>query len=329
MTTTRMTPPIVVPAALNAHFGINGILRFEERPAGMIVAVVTSPACTAELYLQGAHLTAWQPKGQSPMLFLSERTKLEPGTPIRGGIPVVFPWFGQRSEDLNGNMAHEPQTKPSPNPMHGFARTQPWTLGFAGMMGSPDDPELRLAFTLGPTEESRALGYDQFHCGLEFTLGRSLRVQFTVANLAAQPLVYEQALHTYLHVGSVEQATLTGLTGTEYLDKRDGGKRKRQEQSPMRFTKTLDQVYLDTEATCTVHDPVLERRLQVAKSGSRSTVVWNPWAELAITMPDMSPEGWRTMLAVETANTGQSRVTLAPNSTHVMAMELSAEALTS
>jgi glucose-6-phosphate 1-epimerase len=55
--------------------------------------------------------------------------------------------------------------------------------------------------------------------------------------------------------------------------------------------------------------------------------VWNPWAELAATMADMEPEGWRTMTCVETANVGESAVTLAPGETHTMRAVISVQAL--
>jgi glucose-6-phosphate 1-epimerase len=69
------------------------------------------------------------------------------------------------------------------------------------------------------------------------------------------------------------------------------------------------------------------RKIVIEKTGSRSTVVWNPWAPLAATMADMEPEGWQTMTCVETANVGESAVTLAPGETHTMRAKISVEAL--
>ena len=65
---------------LNASFAIPGVLSFDEHN-GLDRARITTPACTAELYLQGAHITAWQPAGTEPVLFLSDRSAFAPGSP--------------------------------------------------------------------------------------------------------------------------------------------------------------------------------------------------------------------------------------------------------
>ena len=86
----------------------------------------------------------------------------------------------------------------------------------------------------------------------------------------------------------------------------------------MAFTGTTARVYLDTTATCVIDDAAGGRRIVVDKAGSQTTVVWNPWAEVAATLPDMDPEGWRGMLCVETANVGESAVTLGQGESHSM-----------
>ena len=95
-------------AHLNEHFGIPGVLAFHATVSGLIYAGITSPLATATVYLQGAHVTAWQPKGQQPAIFVSRKSDFLPGKPIRGGVPIAFPWFAAR---------HDGKTGPS----HGFA----------------------------------------------------------------------------------------------------------------------------------------------------------------------------------------------------------------
>ena len=62
---------------------------------------------------------------------------------------------------------------------------------------------------------------------------------------------------------------MTGLAGTEYLDKVEAFARKREGDAPIRFAGETDRVYLDTESTCTIHDPGLRRRIEIAKTGSQ------------------------------------------------------------
>ena len=298
---------------LNENFRIPGVLEFTEHD-GLQRAEITTPAASATLYLQGAHLTAWQPTGEPPVLFLSRRSEFTPGKAIRGGIPVIAPWFGP---DTRNRAAGEP------GPSHGFARAQPWTFAFAALVGE----ELHLTLTLGPTDLSRSLGYPDLRLAYQVNIGSTLMLQLTLANIGAAPMPIEEALHAYLSVGDVRQARLLGLKGTQYLDKMDEMRQKPETADALMLTGATDRVYLNTEATCVVEDPLLGRRLIVAKANSRSTVVWNPWTELTRGLKDMEPEGWVGMLCVETANAGPDTLSLGPGETHTMRATLSVERL--
>jgi glucose-6-phosphate 1-epimerase len=291
---------------LTDHYAIPGVLAFEQNEHGLIRAAITTPACTAELYLQGAHLTRWQPTGQQPVLFLSERSAFEPGKAIRGGVPIIFPWFGPRTAT-----ADSPRTD---GPSHGFARTSVWELAFAAVAGD----DLHLTLTLSANDTSRALGFDHFQLAYQIVIGAELRLQLTVANQADTPLHYEEALHTYLHVGDAQQIKIVGLSDTDYIDKTDGFKHKHQKESPLVLTGATDRPYLDTQMDIDVDDPVLHRRISVGKSNSKTTVIWNPWSELCAKLADMEPTGWLTMVCVETANAVSDAMTLAPGGHHTM-----------
>ena len=72
-------------------------------------------------------------------------------------------------------------------------------------------------------------------------------------------------------------------------------------------------------------DPGLKRRIVVAKSGSDSTVVWNPWTAKAARMPDFDDDEWPGMLCVETVNAEDNAVTVAPGACHTMEARISVE----
>ena len=297
---------------LNDNFGVPGLLSFEAF-GELMIARVTSPACTATLFLQGAHLVHWQPDGAGPVLFLSERSAFAPGKPIRGGVPVVFPWFAARTGERTDG------------PSHGFARTAVWEVAFAAVSGE----DVHLTLTLAPDETSRALGYDGFRVAYEVTLGRTLTLRLSVANQGAAPLRFEEALHSYLAVGDAERVRITGLGGVEYLDKTDGFKRKRQEEDVLTLRRETDRPYLNTAGAVFVDDPELARRVIVEKRNSQTTVVWNPWAELAAKLPDMTDDGWRKFVCIETANVAENAVTLQPSEAHTMEAHISVAALKS
>jgi glucose-6-phosphate 1-epimerase len=267
-----------------------------------VYADITGPSASAKVYLQGAHLAAWQPKGMEPMLFMSRKSDLEPGKPIRGGVPIAFPWFAidSKPDRINGQ----------PGPTHGFARIQDWTVAFAAVAGE----DVHMTFTQGPTAMSRSMGFDKFRLAFQLTIGKGLKMELTVANDDDKPLVFEEAMHTYFHVGDVHEASVTGLEPTTFIDKTDGMKVKPAAHGPLVFTQFTDRVYPNTTATCVIHDPLLKRAITIEKENSNTTVVFNPWKA----MPDLAEDDWHEMLCVETVNAGVSAVTLAPGKVHTM-----------
>jgi glucose-6-phosphate 1-epimerase len=281
----------------------------------LIRAVVDSPTCTAELYLHGSHLTAWQPKGQKPVIFLSEASAFEAGKAIRGGVPIIFPWFGPRTAT--------PSSARTDGPAHGFARTSQWQVAFAAVAGH----DLHLTLTLEPNEASRALGYDDFKLAFELILGTELRMRISVVNLGEQPLHFEEALHTYFTVGDATKIALQGLDGVDFIDKTDSLKRKTQQDAVLKLTGETDRLYLNTKGTVTLDDPQLGRRIHVAKTNSDSTVIWNPWSTLSGKMADMTSENWSRMTCIETVNASDNAITLAPGQAHTMEAHISVEQL--
>ncbi len=294
-------------AELTESFAIPNVLSFHQTCTGILYSAIATPSASATIYLEGAHVAHWQPTGEDPVIFLSRKAEIAPGKPIRGGVPVIFPWFGARHDGKSG-------------PSHGFARIQPWTLAFAALSGG----DLHLTFTLGPTELSRSLGFDHFRLAYKVTVGRALTLQLTVANDAATPLVFEEALHTYYAVADVHEATITGLDGATYLDKTDGFRPKPQ-HGAVTITGMTDRVYQNTSATCLLDDKTASRRIRIRKSGSNTTVVWNPWEHGASTIADLGPTEWHEFLCCETANAAADAITLAPGAIHSMQAHISVE----
>src|SRR5271170_6766000 len=132
-------------ASLQRRFAAAHFLSIDEHN-GLTCVHVKTGAAEASIYLQGAHLTAWQPAGFEPAILLSHKSDFAAGKPIRGGIPIAFPWFaGDRKKDrIDGH----------PGPSHGFARIQDWSLEAV----KRDGETVKLAFTQGPTAMSRSMG---------------------------------------------------------------------------------------------------------------------------------------------------------------------------
>ena len=117
---------------LAAEFGVRDVVDFTEQ-GGLVKAVVSRDGMRGELFLQGATVTAWQPAGARPVIFTSPNAVFAAGTAVRGGIPIIFPWFGPKQD--------EPKA-----PQHGFVRAAPWKLE-AVETGRSGEVTLRLGIT--------------------------------------------------------------------------------------------------------------------------------------------------------------------------------------
>jgi len=161
---------------------------------------------------------------------------------------------------------------------------------------------------------------------LHITVGRSLLLSLETANLGESVYTLGEALHTYFQVGDVRKVKIEGLEGCTYIDKMDGGERKKQD-GPVVISSESDRIYLDTPNCCEIIDPVMSRIIRICCEGSKSVVVWNPWVETAEKMGDLGDEGYLKMLCVETANAADDVVQLEPGATHCMVTEYCSRAL--
>jgi glucose-6-phosphate 1-epimerase len=257
-----------------------------------------------EVCTQGAQVVRWRFDG-SEVLFVGRKARFEPGQAIRGGIPVIFPWFGDDPQKLGRGA-------------HGFARRLAWRV----VERSDAKDATRVVLELEDSDATRALWPQRFLLRLEAQLGAQLELALTVTNRGDEPFEFEEALHSYFQVGDVRAISLRGLEGSTYLDKLDGFARKRASNEPQTFTGPVDNVHLDTESACEIEDIVHGRTLALHKRHSRSTVVWNPWVEGAQRLSDLGDEDWAHFLCVETANIGANAVQLAAGASHTMELRV-------
>ena len=251
---------------------------------------ISTGASTAEIYFNGAHLTHFQKKGEPPVLFLSGLSRFHAGTPIRGGVPIVFPWFGPREGQ----------------PMHGFARTTAWDL--KEIIPASDGTTV-LKFELPDSAEASL--NTKFTAQYIVTVGSTLGMELVVTNESAdQDFTFEACLHAYFLVGDINSVSVTGLKGLPYLDKCENYARKIQTAEHVKISQETDQVYLDSGNLIEIHDSGLGRRIRIETTGINSTVLWNPWIAKAQQMPDFGNDEYLKMICVEPGNVADNRVTL-------------------
>ncbi len=268
---------------------------------------ITTPWSTAEIYLHGAHVTHFQKRGEAPLLFLSQCSRFESGAPIRGGIPVIFPWFGK------------PADKPG---QHGFARNLPWEIA---EIVSPADGSVIVRLTL--PEGTVAAAYPAHAVEYVVTVSDTLSVELMVTNKSPREFRFENCLHTYFTVGDISAVSVAGLQGVDYLDALDGRQRKTEAADAIVFAGEVDRIYVNTPHAVEIRDRALHRVIRVEKEHSRSTVVWNPWVAKAKAMPDYGDDEYQQMVCVESGNVAGDEITLAPDGTAQLKVNLSSQSV--
>lgn len=296
---------------LNKRFGQHGQVTFTKDLNGMAVIEVANSHATATLALQGAHLMHWTPRKQRPVIWLSPAAKFGVGKSIRGGVPVCWPWFG-------------PHPTQASFPSHGFARTVAWEMTDTQAMA---DGATRLSLRLIPNDATRAQWPHATDVALHIKVGATLEMELVTRNTGDSAVTLSEALHTYFAVSDVRQIALHGLGGSDYVDKVDSGDQLKHQTGPVTISAETDRIYVGSTTECVLDDPQWRRRIRIAKHGSRSTVVWNPWIEKAEKMGDLGTRGYLDMLCVESANAAEDTVTLAPDAEHRLWVNYSVEVL--
>jgi glucose-6-phosphate 1-epimerase len=285
-------------AELDLRFGIPDTARIVEGNGGLAKVVVTTRESAGEVYLHGAHVTSWKPWAAEEVLFVSRKSRWEDGHPIRGGIPICFPWFADKAGDPSA-------------PMHGFVRTTQWQLESIVQAGNA----VTVSLLAESNDDTKRWWNADFQVVHRITFGSDLNQELVVKNMGAASFRFEEALHTYFRVGQIEKVQLQGLSTVHYLDKTDS-KRKKIQQGSIVIVSETDRIYLNTNGAIELEDQLLQRRIGVAKENSLTTVVWNPWVEKAKAMSDFGDDEWAQMVCIEASNVADFAVELAPGQEH-------------
>jgi glucose-6-phosphate 1-epimerase len=296
----------ILPESLR-KFEISERVAFARGNGGLTKIDVATDRSTAEVYLHGAHITGFQKNGEPPLLFMSRLSEFAPAKPIRGGVPICFPWFGQRKDDV----------------AHGFARVTEWNLA---KTSAAADGAVTLNFHLPTTPDHAA--WRPLRAEFIVTVSDKLTMELIVTSDSADGAIeIENCLHTYFHVGDINQISIAGLQGAPFDDfaAGAGGARKVENDSVLRITKETNRVYSNTPGTVEIHDKKFRRIIRIEKSSSADTVVWNPWTTQL--MSDFDPAEHGRMVCVESGNVKQNKISLAPGKASTLRVELSSAPL--
>lgn len=268
------------------------------KEGGLPLLCITTPASKAIISLYGAHVLSWVPEGRDEVLYVSPLSTFKMGDPIRGGIPVCWPWFGK--EKL---------------PQHGVARTSLWTLE---VEEERPDGSVRLVLVLMPD------GYDGLTAKMEIIVGETL-TQILTTTAGTKPVVVPQALHTYFNV-NLNEVSVDGLQKAEFTERATESV-EHQELPELVLKGAMDRIYSSVAGRIVIKDTSLKQKILLDREGSRTVVVWNPWKAGARAMVDMADDAWSFFLCVETANVGCDALELNPGDAVSMGHIISVEDL--
>jgi len=269
-------------------------VRLTEPVPGYPVFEILHPKCTARVALHGAHVMSWQPTGEEEVLYLSPNAAFTEGKAIRGGIPICWPWFGQHPNDAE-------------QPPHGLVRTCFWELLDATENSS--GVTMRFGFRNGA-----------YNAEATVEAGEALEVSLRSNNVSDTPMVISGALHTYIGVTDIGQARVVNLNEYGYLDT-VGEPEVRVQNGDVIFEGEVDRIYDSTSSTILM-DGLSGRTVFIEKSGSTSTVVWNPWKEKAAALGDLPDDDYRRFCCIEAAIANNNAEIVMPGGSHVLATRI-------
>jgi glucose-6-phosphate 1-epimerase len=298
---------------LNEEFAIDGHITFESGPGDLPIARIGNTHAAALVSIYAAHVMSFQPHGQEPVLWQSESSYFNAGKPIRGGIPICWPWFGAHPQD-------------PAKPAHGFARLSLWKLVATSAL---EDGSTRIELLLTDNDKSNSLWpNNKFNLTARITVGESLELALTTKNTGFEKFSITDALHSYFAVDNVKNISISGFEGCPYVDTLlPDGLNKFTQKGPIKINSETDRVYLQMEKTAVIEDPDKKRKILVGKSGSKTSVVWNPWVDKSQRMRDFGNDEFHKMLCVEVTNTMDDGFTLAPGEEHSVSTVISVEPL--
>jgi D-hexose-6-phosphate mutarotase len=293
---------------LNSRVGIASQVSFKQLLDGIVVAEIDNEFATASVSLYGGHIVSWQPKSESkPVLWVSKLVKFQRGKAIRGGVPICWPWFGAHS--TNASL-----------PGHGYARITSWELTSVQKLSNG---VTQLNLTLGKSDLSQLHWNAKVRLELKITVGDTLELSLTTVNESDHEVKFTEGLHTYFQISDIGNVRVLGLEGSDYIDLVNQNVLRTQQDAIM-FDGELGRIFLNNQGTCVIEDPVFNRRIRIDKTGSNSTVIWNPGLDVASKIDDLGAAGWRNMVCVESANADGNSVTLRSQGLHTIVATYSA-----
>ncbi|KAF9509358.1 hypothetical protein BS47DRAFT_1349364 [Hydnum rufescens UP504] len=272
------------------------------------VSVELANGSAVEILVFGANVISWRSPnvdghGVKERFFLSKKSALDGSKAVRGGIPIVFPFFGSPNRE-------EHKVFPS----HGFGRTEKWK--YDGIV-SETKSSTSVKFVLEPSAHIKVKFPFQFILQYIVTISlHELSTTLRVTNPASSTstLTHQALLHNYIAAHPSSSITIAPLTDLTYTDKVKGGVEVVEQRALVDVKESTDSVYKGAPGE--YHVRWTGGGVDIKTTGFPDVVVWNPQKEIGSKMADMEDGGWERYVCVEPGFVSAWN-TLAPGETWV------------
>jgi glucose-6-phosphate 1-epimerase len=206
------------------------------------------------------------------LLYLSPLVDLYPNNPIRGGIPLMFPQFGDSG----------------PLRKHGFVRDLQWNL----VAETQDAGYKNLSYAL----DIKATDFPEWPFDASLQLNARLSLQtlsigLSVLNTGAQAFTFTGGFHPYFAISSRKDILVNGLEGLPFKDSFPGDN-----AYELNADALVERQYMGN-ADIRFYNG--SHWLKITASGFDSWMVWNPGSVGATKISDLPDEDWDRFICIE------------------------------
>lgn len=284
------------------QFDVEGV-TFSTRE-GVELIHIENIFAKATITTYGATVLSFIPNGERDLLWVSNTAVYDGSKPVRGGIPVCWPWFGGAQKDGL--------------PAHGFVRNMVWQIH---KITRCDNGETRVLLVCKSNEETLKQWLHAFELKLCVQISSTLTLTLTTVNLSEETMQLTEALHTYFAVANPVGMPIKGLENSTHLNKLIDNSPAEIQQETVVLNPAKDSVYLNQTADVILVDADNSREIVIQKRNSRSSVVWNPGPEIVKGFADIDDQAWLEFACVESGNVLDNIVSIAPHSEHLLSVQ--------
>lgn len=238
----------------------------------------------------GATITSWIVDDKEK-LYCSPTANMDGSTPIRGGIPLVFPQFG--------NYGSICEIK------HGFARSQLFKI-------EKNDTKNEVIMVLEDCQQTKIFWNYEFRLEYKIILNESgsLVTNVMVKNVGLKEFRFNFLFHTYFLVSDLNDVKILSLKGCKYFKGIDRSLLEMEGREKISINGEVDSVYINVP--CKISADLGENGfVNIKTENLKDLVIWNPWKDKCSLLLDMPNDDYKKMVCIETCTL--SPITLESN----------------